>query len=279
MNRLGRWGSLLWHAAVKWADHRAPTRSAAIAFYSLTSLAPVSVLLVWIGAAAWERGSVRERLVEALNESVGVETASLVAAVMRDTTIPGGEALLPSVLAIIIFAFSATAVLTQLQGALRDIWETPPGRESQIVGFLRRKLIALLLIGAAGIVLLVSMAATAIVAGLTAPLEARLPLPLRGIGDVVVSTITLIALFTVVLRILPDADVTWRDAALGGAVTGLLHVVGQWLVGIYLGRTAIGSAYGAAASLVVFMTWIYYSSVVFLYGAEVTRALSPSNRS
>jgi membrane protein len=95
---------------------------------------------------------------------------------------------------------------------------------------------------------------------------------------VVISSVTLIALFTVVLRILPDAEVEWSEAALGGMVTGLLHVAGQWVLGVYLGQAAIGSAFGTAASLVVFLSWVYYSAVVFLYGAEVSRALSVALR-
>lgn len=273
MSRLRSFRSLLWRAVDKWVEHESLARSAAIAFYSLTSLAPLSVLLVWLGAAAWGRASVRDRIIDALTTSVGPEAAGLVESVITEAAIPGGEALLSSGIAILIFLFSATAVLSQLQAALRQVWEVEPREESQVIGFLRRKLIALLFIGIVGLVLLASMTASVLVAALTDRLGGTLPIPLFAHGDVVVSVITLVAVFTVVLRVLPAADVTWREAALGGAVTAVLHFAGQWIVGIYLARAAIGSIYGAAASLVILMTWVYYSSLVFLYGAEVTRAL------
>jgi membrane protein len=268
--------SVLWRALAKWAEHRAPTRSAAIAFYSLTSIAPLSVLLVWLGAAAWERAPVREWVLEALTRSVGPEGSRLVESVVADATLPGGEAVLPSVIAMLVFLFSATAVLTQLQEALREIWEAPPLSKSEVAGFLRRKLVALLFIGAVGLVLLSVMTASVVVSAMTERFGGALPILIIAYAEPLFALVTLIAVFMAVFRVLPAARVSWREAALGSAVTGILHIAGQWPVGWYLGRTAVESAYGAAASLVVFMTWVYYSALVFLYGAEVTRALAPT---
>lgn len=267
--------SVLWTALEKWAEHRAPTRSAAIAFYSLTSIAPLSVLLVWLGAAAWERATVRARVLEALTRSIGPEASQVLESAVTDVTFPGGEAVLPSVIALLVFVFSATAVLSQLQGALRDIWEAPPLARSEVVGFLWRKLVALLFIGAIGLVLLLSMAGSVMVSVMADRLRGTLPIPILAYAEPLLALITLVAVFMVVFRVLPATRVSWGEAALGGVVTGVLHVAGQWPVGWYLGRMAMESAYGAAASLVVFMTWVYYSALVFLYGAEVTKALAP----
>jgi membrane protein len=274
MTSAGKVRSILWRSLGRWAEHRAPTRSAAIAFYSLTSIAPLSVLLVWIGAAAWERASFRAMVLGALTRSVGPEASRLVESIVTEATLPGGEALLPSAIAVLVFVFSATAVLSQVQGALRDIWEAPPLAESEVVGFLRRKLVALSFIGAVGFLLLLSMGARVAVSAMTERFQSTLPIPLLVDLEPLLSLITLIAVFMVVFRILPAVRVSWREAALGGAVTATLHVAGQWPVGWYLGGAALESAYGAAASLVVFMSWVYYSALVFLYGAEVTRALA-----
>jgi membrane protein len=269
-------GRVLWQALDKWARHGSPTRSAAIAFYSLTSIAPLSVLLVWLGAAAWERATVREWVLGALTRSVGTDASALVESVVTDAALPTGRALLPTAIAVLIFLFSATAVLSQLQGALRDVWEAPPLATSEVVGFLQRKLVALFFIGAVALVLLLSMAGSIVVSATAERLEGTLPVAVLSVAEPLVALVTLVALFTVVFRVLPAARVSWREAALGGTVTGVLHVAGQWPVGWYLGREAVGSAYGAAASLVVFMTWVYYSALVFLYGAEVTHALAPT---
>ena len=173
---------------------------------------------------------------------------------------------------------SSTAVLGQLQDALRAVWDAPAATRGKLFGFLRQRGLGLLLVGVLGLVLFASMGVTVTMAALAELLPSDIPSPLLGVADFGVFAVTLIVLFTLVLRILPDADVPWREAALGGVVTGLLHLAGQSVVGLYLSAGGFGSAYGAAASLVVFLSWIYYSSLVFLLGAEVTRAVSLDRR-
>jgi membrane protein len=268
--RVRRVLSAFWQAMVGWIDHGAPTRSAAIAFYSLTSMAPVSVFLVWVGAHVWEQEAVRTQVIERLTMTVGANGASFVEAALETASLPGGDALVPMLLAIVIFIFSATAVFGQVQGALRDIWEVPASSEKRVVGFLRRRLLSLLLVSSLGIVLTVSMAVRVLMSAATEVL----PSPLGSVTDVGVSALFLMVLFTLVFRILPDAQVRWGQAALGGVITGLLFVLGQWVAGLYLGRAGVASAYGAAGALIVFLLWVYYSSLVFLLGAEITRVFS-----
>jgi len=266
--------SALWQVVVRWVDHGAPTRSAAIAFYSLTSMAPVSVLLVWIGAHVWERGAVRTQVMERLTETVGPNGASFVEAALDTASMPGEDALIPTLIAIVIFLFSATAVFGQVQGALRDVWEVPASSERRVVGFLRRRLLSLVVVSCLGIVLTISMAARVVMSAVTEVLPAAVQSPLGRVADVGVSALLLIVLLTLVFRILPDAQVRWREAALGGVITGLLFVLGQWVASLYLVRAGVESAYGAAGALIVFLLWVYYSSLVFLLGAEVTRVFS-----
>ena len=264
---------VLWTTLERWLDHGAPTRAAAIAFYTITSLAPLSVLLVWIGASAWERGAVRSRMLGWLSESVGPEATALVGMVLTDASLPSGDALVPTTIAALLFVFSATAVFSQLQGALRDVWGETSGSGGRVVGFLKHRLVALLLVGALGVALGLSMGLSVMVSSVAEALGTTTP-SLLLLGDLVVSTITLVVLFTLVFRILPAARVRWRQAWLGGVVTGVLHIAGQEVAGAYLRGAAVGSAWGAAGSLVVFLFWVYFSSLVFLYGAEVTHALS-----
>jgi len=275
--RRRRWprrvGSVLWRALDEWSHHKAPTRSAAIAFYSLTSLAPVSVLLVWIGGLAWEGESVRAQIIERLTDAAGADAASMVAAVLVDAASPGGEVVLTAVLAGLLFAFSATAVFAQLQDALRDVWDVPAPSGHRVGSFIRKRVVALALVGVLGLVLMLSMFSSVVVSSIASVLPAGVS-PLTRLTEIGLSAVTLIVLFTLVFRILPDAEVPWLEAGLGGLVAGSLHVLGQWGMGLYLGSTALASVYGAAASFVVFLMWVYYSSLVFLYGAEITRALA-----
>jgi membrane protein len=237
-------------------------------------MAPVSVLLVWIGAHVWEQEAVRTQVIERLTATVGASSTALVEAALESASMPGGDAVVPTLLAIGIFIFSATAVFGQVQGALGDIWDVPASPERRVVGFLRRRLLSLVLMSSLGIVLPISMAARVIMSTVTEALPLPLQSPLGRVGDVGVSALFLIVLFTLVFRILPEAPVRWRQAIFGGVLTGVLFVLGQWVAGLYLGRAGIGSAFGAAGALIVFLLWVYYSSLVFLLGAELTRAFS-----
>ena len=273
MRRTRRVAHLLLSAAQRWADHGAPTRSAAIAFYSLTSMAPVSLLLVWIGGIAWESAATRGQILEWIARSAGSETASLVESVLQQASMPRGGALLPTVIALIVFGFSATAVFSQLQGALRDTWGIRSAPGPDVSGFIRGRILALVVLSLLGVFLTLSMAARVVITALAGLLPSILPFPLAYVADMAISAVTLMVLFTLVFKILPEADVPWPKATLGGILTGILFVAGQWVAGLYLGRTGVGSAYGAAGSLIVFLFWVYYSSLVFLFGAEVTHAL------
>ena len=253
--------------------HGAPTRSAAIAFYTLWSLAPVSILLVWAAGLVWEGDAIRARIIAALTDALGADVASLVSVVLQDAASPGGGAFVAGLVALVTFGLSATAVFVQLRGALRDAWDLPPSPGHRIAGFFRGRLMALALVGLLAIVLAVAMGASVAVSALGALMPTRVS-PLVRLAELGVSVATLIVLFTLVFRVLPDADVPWPQAGVGGLVTACLHVAGQWAVAYYLGRAGLGSAYGPAGSLVVFLSWVYYSSLVFLYGAHVTHELS-----
>lgn len=264
-----RVGAALWRALDQWAAHGAPTRSAAIAFYAVTSMAPLSVLLVWVGSVAWETGTLRAEIVRRLTESIGPDAARIVESALTNAVMPTSEALFPAVLAFVMFAFSATAVLSQLQGALREVWSVQASTGPRLRGFLRRRLIALALVGVMGLALAVSMLSTLVLVSLAS----AGPGFVAAVIDWVASIVSLALLFTLVLKILPDAHVPWREAALGGFVTACLHVVGQWVAGYLIASTGTTSAYGAAGAIVVFLFWVYYSAIVFLLGAELTHVL------
>ena len=266
--------SIVYSVVRDWIDHGAPTRSAAIAFYSITSLAPVSVLVVWVGARVWEQESLRQAVLTRFTEAAGPDATDLVRAVLEGATLPVGGALIPTLIAFAVFAFSATAAFSQLQSALRDVWEVPPETGRLVRGFLRRRLVALILVMLLGLTLGVLLAASVAVSTVLRAFPIGWSPELLVLVDVGVSGLTLITMFTVVFRVLPDARVPWREAAIAGVVTGVLHLVGQQALARYLGSAGIASVYGAAGSFVVFLLWVYYSSLVFLLGAEASRALS-----
>ncbi len=171
---------------------------------------------------------------------------------------------------------AATAVFAQLQSALNRIWEVTPKKGSFVADFLRKRMLSFALVVGIGFLLLVSLVLSAGLSALQAHFEGRFGSEAAWLGWIsnVVSFLLFTLLFAMVFQILPDAKIPWRDVWVGALVTALLFVVGKWAIGLYLGRSAVGSAYGAAGSVLVILLWVYYVSMILLFGAEFTRAFS-----
>jgi membrane protein len=181
---------------------------------------------------------------------------------------------LATVVGIVTLVFGATAVFAQLQASLNRIWEVKPKEGHFLQDFIRKRLLSFAIVVAIGFVLLVSLVVSAGVEALQNYVAARFA------GDAVwlewanalLSFALFTLLFAMIYRILPDARIPWRDVGLGAVVTSILFVVGKWAIGLYLGRTAVTSAFGAAGSIIVLLLWVYYASFIVLLGAEFTRA-------
>jgi membrane protein len=194
----------------------------------------------------------------------------------RNTT----QGVIATVFGLITLFFGASGVLVELHDALNTIWEVPPPKLTsyweRIASFVRQRLFSFALLLAAGFLLLVSLAVNAWIIGLGAVTVA--PLPARGLILQAVNTATfflvITVLFAAIYKILPDVHLEWRDVVLGGAVASALFTIGKLVIGLYLGRASLVSMYGAAASLVVFMLWVYYSSQIFFLGAEFTKVFA-----
>ena len=171
---------------------------------------------------------------------------------------------------------SATAAFAQLQTSLNLVWEVAPKPGPLIPALLRKRLLSFALVIAIGFLLVVSLAVSAALQGLREYIQARLAVPhdLLEAGHMLTSFSVFAILFAMIFRILPDADIPWRDVWLGSLVTSLLLSIGKFLIGLYLGRTALSSPFGAAGSLVVLLLWVYYASLILLFGAEFTRVYS-----
>lgn len=267
---------LLWRvlkeAALSFAADKAGTMGAAIAFYTLFSLAPVLVLVIAIAGFVWGDEAARGAVDDQLRGVLGEESARAVQAMVRHASnVQGG--LIATALGLVTMMVAATTVFGQIQDALNVIWKVDSTR-SAAWSLLRTRLMSLLLIFGIGLLLLTSLIINAVLAGFSSHLNDIVPYMgtlLQGI-NFLVSFGVLTALFAMVYRLLPDAPIAWRNVWFGGAVTALLFTIGRQLVSLYLGHTGAGSAYGAAGSLIVVLLWVYYSAQIFLFGAEITRA-------
>ena len=169
----------------------------------------------------------------------------------------------------------ATGVFTQLQDALNTVWDVDPKKSSAggFWGMLKDRLLSFSMVCGLAFLLLVSLAASALMSGLSEALREWLPdsVGLLWIGDVVLSAALTFLLFAMIFKFLPDVDLKWSDVWVGAGITTVLFIVGKYAIGLYLGQVAVGSAFGAAGSFVVLLTWLYYSSLILLFGAEFTQ--------
>jgi membrane protein len=253
-----------------WYEHRAQRLGAALAFYTLFALAPGFVILIPLAAVFFGAEAAQGHIVAQIEWLIGPRGADAVEATIASAfREPTGVTLI----AVVTLVFGLWWVFGELQDALNTIWGVKARAGRGFLTILRERFWSFTLVVGIGFLLLVSLAVSAWLAVLSAFFAHALPAPalvLEAINAVIsFSVITL--LFALIFKLLPDVYVAWRDVWLGAALTSLLFTVGKGVIGLYLGRTTIGSAYGAAGSLVVVLLWVYYSAQILFFGAEFTR--------
>jgi len=265
---------LLKQTATEWLNDKAPQLGAALAYYTVFSLAPlVLVLLAIIGAlfrddpaGAWSR--VTEQMGYFLDKSA----VQVVTDIAQKASEPG-KSTIATVIGIALALFGASGVFGQLQDALNTIWGVKAKPGLGIWGFLRARFVSFAMVGGVCFLLLVSLVIEALLKGFSHYIQAALPggLAIAITVYLLFDFAIVVLLFALIFKFLPDAEVQWRDVWIGAVMTALLFGVGKWALGLYLGSGAAGSAYGAASSLITLLLWIYYSSQILLFGAEFTQ--------
>lgn len=263
--------SLLRETITAFFADEALTRGAAIAFYTATSLGPVLFIVVAVAGLAFGEEAARGAIVAQLGDLMGQQSADLLQTAIRNAG-NRRSGLLATLLGIVTLLITASGVFSEMQQALNVIWKAEP-QGVTVTGWLRTRALGLGLVAALGFLLLVSLVISAALAALSGYINAYLPfghLILQAIAFVV--SFGLIAvLFGAIYRVLPDRNIAWPDVILGAITTAFLFTVGKLLISLYLGSSTIASSYGAAGSLIVVLLWIYYSTQIFLLGAEFTK--------
>jgi membrane protein len=216
---------------------------------------------------------VRNELIDQVGRLTGEDGAALVETVIENT-----ESLERSVFSIVLggglMLFGATTVFAQLQGALNEIWNVKAAPANAILGFIRHRLLSFALILSMGFLLMVSLVTSAVLAAVQTYLG-TLEIGSLTAWQLLNSAVSFAfanLLIALIFKYLPDALIEWRDVWLGAFVTSVLFVVGKYVIGLYLGQASVGSVFGAAGSVVVFMVWVYYAGLIFFFGAEITQA-------
>ena len=260
--------------------HSVDTQSAALAFYTLFALAPVLLVVVSIARRFFGEGRVHSEIVRQLQSVMGPDAGRAVATVLEKAAGPGIGAVPGGIAGIVAFVLGATAVFIQLQEALNRVWEVAPRPGPMFRSLLKRRIVSFALVLVVGSLLLVSLTLSASLMALTDFLTAQIPLPaaLITLGNEVLFFLVFTVLIALIYRVLPDANLEWKDVGIGAVVTSILFSIGKWLIGFYLGGTTVGSRFGVTGSLVVIFLWIYYASYVVLFGAELTAVYSSRHR-
>lgn len=250
------------------------TSAAALSYYTVFSLPAILMLIMLLVSSVMDPTDVRGGLESQLESLMGPSAGAEVRTILQETERPGGG-LIPTIVGIVALVFGATGALGQLQAALNRAWNVKPDpTQGGIKSFITKRLFSLGMLLSIAFLLLVSLVISTMLAGIGDRLSGFLP---DGISEPVlhalnlgISLLVISFLFAAMFKVLPDAKVAWGSAWVGGTATAVLFVVGKFLIGLYIGKSNPGEAYGAAGSLIVLLLWIYYSALIVLFGAEFT---------
>lgn len=255
-----------------WIDDRASSMGAAIAFYTMFSLAPLLLISIGIAGLVFGEDAARDAIVEQAGGLVGETGAEGVRSVLDASHDPEGGAI-AALVSMITLVIGATTVFAELQSDLDVVWKVPPEKQSSgIWGLIRARLLSFGMVLGVGFLLIVSLVLNAALAALGTWWGAwfgEWELTLQAV-NFLVSFAVVTGLFAMIYKILPSETIAWGDVWIGAAVTSLLFSIGKFLIGLYIGKSALASGFGAAGTFVVVIVWVYYSSLVFLLGAEFT---------
>lgn len=275
----------IWHLVKttfsSWLDDYAPSMGAALAYYTLFSIAPLLLIVISTAGIIFGEEAVRGEIFDQLRDLMGDQGAQAIQSLLASVSEPK-KGIAGTIIGAVLLVVGATTVLGELQDALDRIWRAPEkDRKGGIWTLVRTRLLSLGIILGIGFLLIVSLVFSAAVAALTkwwGPFFSNLEMLATAV-NFIVSFLFLSALFAMLYKLMPRVEIRWRDVWAGAVVTALLFTVGKLLIGIYIGKSAISSGFGAAGSLVVVLVWVYYSAQIFLLGAEFTKVYSQAHGS
>jgi len=258
----------------EWLEDKAPQLGAALAYYTVFSLAPLILVLLAIVGLLFRNdpGGAWNKITEQMSYFLDKSAVEVVQNIAQKAAQPN-KSLLATIIGILLALFGASGVFGQLQDALNTIWGVRAKPGAGIWGFLRSRFLSFAMVGGVCFLLLVSLTLESVLKGFSHYIQGVFPggiviaIAVYWIFDLAV----VILLFAIIFKFLPDAKIRWRDVWIGAAITAIFFAIGKWALGLYLGSGSAASAYGAASSLITLLLWVYYSSQILLFGAEFTQ--------
>jgi membrane protein len=262
-----------------WNRHNDTRMGAALAFYTIVSISPLVILVLAIVSLVFNKNAAEAQLLARVQSLAGSQGRESVQAILMhgQKTFTG---IFSTVAGVVVLFLGASGVFQELRAGLNNIWESDATVPSGIWGILRERVLSFGMVLSLGFVLMVSLLVSTALAAISTYFSNLLPISpvLLEVLNFLISFAGISVLFACILRYVPAARIDWRDVRVGATVTALLFTLGKWALGIYLGKSSPGSAYGAAGSLVVLVVWVYYSAQIFYFGAEFTHVHALANR-
>lgn len=263
---------LLKDSAVEWYEDEAPRKAASLAYYTLLSTAPLLMFSVTIAGVAFGDEAARGQIATQVGAVVGPQAAAAVQGVVRNAHQEQGG-LLSSIIGIAVLLFGASGVFGELQTTMNSVWGVKPKPGRGVKGFLRDRFLSFTMVLGVAFMLLVSLLISAALSAVGEFLSSSLPggEALWQVLNLLISLSIITGLLSLIFKVVPDAEIRWRDVWVGAFVTAILFTVGKSLLGLYLGKSSFSSSYGAAGSVVALVVWVYYASQILFMGAEFTQ--------
>lgn len=263
----------------QWDAHRVPKMGAALSFYTVFSLAPLSIIVLSLLSLVVERNSARAEIVSQFRNFVGNQGAEMMELILRETAATN-TGIFETLTGFVILLVGASGVFGELQDSLNQIWGVSSKRHP-VFTLVKERVFSFGMVFVMGFLMLVSLLSSAAVAVAGGRLHARFP-ALDGPwawGNDVISLLVVALLFALIFRLVPDVSITWKDVWIGALIAAVLFELGRFLLGFYFGRSAFASRYGAAGSLIIILVWVYYSAQILFFGAAFTRVYALSHGS
>ena len=255
------------------------SRGAAIAFYTVISIAPVLLIVIAIAGLAFGRDAAQNAITEQLSGLMGQQTAEVLQAAVASAA-SKSSGVVATIVGIITLTVTASGVFGEMQTALNVIWKAQP-KGTTVSRLIGARAASLGLVAALGFLLMVSLVVSTVLTAFGNYLDSILPFGqvILTVLNVVVSLVLISFLFAAIYKVLPDRNLEWGDVVVGAIVTGVLFTIGKSLISWYIGSSAVASSFGAAGALIVLLLWVYYSAQIFLLGAEFTKVYANSHGS
>lgn len=256
------------------SDDKVTKLSGSLAYYTVFSMGPLLVLIISLCGLFFGRDAVEGKVYSTLSGFVGSDTAAQLQEIIRNASI-GGKGKIAAIVGAVTLLIGATSVFAEIQDSINSIWGLKPKPKKSWLKILQNRFLSFSVIISLGFVLLVSLAISGVIEALSNRLQAAYPdvaVVIFYILNLLITIVITTFIFATIFKVLPDAEIRWRDVAIGSVVTALLFMVGKFAIGFYISQSNVGSTYGTAGSLVVLLLWVYYSSFILYFGAEFTKA-------